>query len=83
MTADLDFLDKLLKSGGDSGYVTDAQRFNRESAQRGPLRYWDNEMRCTSKRCGSSTHYKFRGMPLCTVHALRMMNEELTSRENE
>ena len=83
MTADLDFLDKLLKSGGDtSGYVTDAQRFNKESTQKGPLRYWDKEMRCTSRRCGSPTHYKFRGMPLCTVHALRMMNEELTN-ENE
>ena len=74
----IDFLDKLLKSGGDTGYVTDAQRFNRESTQKGPLRYFDQTLRCTSRRCGSPTHYKFRGMPLCTVHALRMMNEELT-----
>jgi len=82
MTADLDFLDKLLKSGGDTTtYVTDAQRFNRESTQKGPLRYFDQTLRCTSRRCGSPTHYKFRGMPLCTVHALRMMNEELTNED--
>ena len=78
MTADLDFLSKLLESGGDTTYTTDEQRFNKESNQKGPLRYWDTTMRCTSRRCGSPTHYKFRGMPLCTVHALRMMNEELT-----
>jgi hypothetical protein len=79
----IDFLEKLLNSGGDStgGYVTDAQRFNKESNQRGPLRYFDQTMRCTSRRCGSATHYKFRGMPLCTVHAMKRMNEELTDED--
>jgi len=75
---DLDFIGKLLESGSPSAYVTDAQRFDKESNQKGPLRYFDATLRCTSKRCGSPTHYKFRNMPLCTVHALRMMNEELT-----
>lgn len=77
----IDFLAKLLQSGGDTTYVSDAQKFA-QVEQRGPLRYWDNTMTCTSRRCGSPTHYKFRGMPTCTVHALRMMNEELYEYEN-
>jgi hypothetical protein len=83
MTAkpDLDFLSGLLSSG--SSPDTDAKKFNYESTQRGPLRYYDNgNMRCLSRRCGSPTHYKFRGVPYCTVHCLRKMNEELTN-ENE
>jgi hypothetical protein len=84
--SDLDFLSDLLKqpdTSAKTAYVSDAQKYHRESNQKGPLRYWDKEMRCTSIRCGSSTHYKFRGMPLCTVHAMRMMNEELTPNEDE
>ena len=81
--SDLDFIGELLQSGSQYKDTTDAAKFTQHvSTQKGPLRYWDKEMRCTSRRCGSPTHYKFRGMPLCTVHALRMMNEELTN-ENE
>ena len=43
--------------------------------QKGPLKRYDKEMRCTSRRCGSPTYYKVEGMPLCTVHALKMLNE--------
>lgn len=43
--------------------------------QYGPLRWYDKEMRCTSKRCGSSTYCKLNGMPLCHVHALQELNQ--------
>ena len=47
--------------------------------QYGPLRQFDREMRCmggTKKyRCGSSTHFKVRGIPKCTIHALRELND--------
>ena len=82
MTAkpDLDFLSGLLSSGASPD--TDASKFNYESTQKGPLRYYDNgNMRCLSRRCGSPTHYKLRGVPYCTVHALRKMNEELTDED--
>lgn len=45
--------------------------------QKGPLRIYDTEMRCTSPRCGSPTYYKVQGMPKCHVHALNLLNELL------
>jgi len=80
--SELDFINELLQSGSQYGGKTEANpKF--VSTQKGPLRYYDNgNMRCLSSRCGSPTHYKFRGVPYCTVHALRKMNEELTD-ENE
>lgn len=79
VTDELDFIDGLLQSGSQYKDTTDASKFNHESTQKGPLRYYDNgNMRCLSKRCGAPTHYKFRGVPYCTPHVLRKMNEELT-----
>ena len=80
----LDFIGELLQSGSQYKDTTDAAKFTQHvSTQKGPLRYYDNgNMRCLSSRCGSPTHYKFRGVPYCTVHALRLMNEELTD-END
>ena len=53
-------------------------------AQTGPLRYFDTPMRCVSdatarnaKNCGSSTHYKLKGMPTCVMHCLIEMNRIL------
>ena len=80
---DLDFLSDLLRSGGDSKIANDGHKFTNGNTQTGPLRYYDIGMRCLSKRCGSPTHYKFRGVPYCSVHALRKMNEELTQYEND
>ena len=50
------------------------------SEQRGPLRRFDREMRCTSRRCGSSTFFKVRGMPLCMMHSLLELNRMLIKR---
>jgi hypothetical protein len=43
--------------------------------QTGPLRYYDREMRCASRGCGSPTYTKVEHVPLCMTHALRKLNE--------
>jgi hypothetical protein len=43
--------------------------------QNGPLRWFDREMRCASRGCGSSTYCKVESVPYCTTHALRKLNE--------
>ena len=43
--------------------------------QRGPLRWYDHEMRCTKKRCASPTYAKVDGIPRCMMHALQDLNE--------
>lgn len=48
-----------------------------EPNQMGPLRWFDKEMRCTERRCGSPTYCKVVGIPLCTMHALTRLNEML------
>ena len=45
--------------------------------QVGPLRRFDQEMRCASRRCGSSTFVKVQGVPYCMTHALDKLNEML------
>ena len=46
--------------------------------QYGPLRWYDKEMRCASRGCGSPTHCKVEGIPYCTMHSLRKLNDMLT-----
>ena len=80
--SDLDFIGELLQSGSQYRDATDAKFTQHVSTQTGPLRYYDNgNMRCLSKRCGAPTHYKFRGVPYCTPHVLKKMNEELTDED--
>jgi len=45
--------------------------------QYGPLRWFDTEMRCVSRGCSSPTYCKLEGVPYCTMHALKLMNELL------
>lgn len=45
--------------------------------QFGPLRWYDKEMRCACRGCGSPTYCKLKGIPRCLMHALREMNEML------
>ena|ERR1700687_3937544 len=42
--------------------------------QIGPLRYHDDEDRCTSRGCGSPTHYSLMGARKCEAHCLKEMN---------
>jgi len=46
----------------------------------GPLRWFDRELRCTSRRCNSPTYCKIKGMPLCSMHALVMLNDMLVEK---
>lgn len=54
--------------------------------QSGPLRWYDKEMRCLHNKeidgrrimCHSPTYAKLDGIPHCTIHALKVMNERLT-----
>lgn len=43
--------------------------------QNGPLRWFDKEMRCASRGCGSSTYAKVESVPYCMKHALHKLNE--------
>jgi len=43
--------------------------------QNGPLRWYDREMRCCKKGCGSSTYCKIEHKPFCMKHALDELNK--------
>lgn len=43
--------------------------------QFGPLRWYDVEMRCAARRCNSPTYCKVDGIPNCTMHALKRLND--------
>jgi hypothetical protein len=45
--------------------------------QDGPLRFFDKEMRCSNRGCSSPTYLKIQGVPRCSMHALRELNEML------
>ena len=45
--------------------------------QEGPLRFFDKEMRCSSRGCSSATYAKVQGVPRCSIHALHELNEML------
>lgn len=49
--------------------------------QYGPLRRFENEMRCASRGCGSPTYLQLNGIPRCSVHAMKLMNEMLMTEE--
>jgi hypothetical protein len=51
--------------------------------QFGPLRWFDSEMRCACRGCSSPTMLKLNGVARCSVHAMKMMNEMLTSDEEK
>lgn len=48
--------------------------------QVGPLRRYDNEMRCASRGCNSPTYYKLQGIQYCSVHVIRIMNDMLVAK---
>lgn len=78
---DLDFIQSLLDTPQES--AEDIEKVINElypvQPQTGPLRYYDTEMRCLSRRCGSPTHYKLNNVPKCETHCLKEMNEMLTN----
>jgi hypothetical protein len=55
--------------------LTPKQQEVRRNERRGPLRWYDNTLRCASKGCGSPTNCKVEGIPYCMMHALRSLNE--------
>lgn len=69
---ELDFLQELLDQPTES---TNAKYPVPE--QHGPFRFYDSEFRCASRGCGSPTRYKLQGIPYCSVHVMRKMNDML------
>lgn len=49
--------------------------------QRGPLRWYDKEMRCALRGCTSPTYCRINGIPRCMIHALHDLNELLLAFE--
>lgn len=45
--------------------------------QVGPIRFFDVEMRCSSRGCSSPTYIRLKGMPRCMMHTIRLANELL------
>jgi hypothetical protein len=45
--------------------------------QYGPVRWYDKEMRCSNRGCGSPTYIRIQGVPRCMIHAVKEMNEML------
>lgn len=71
---DLDFLEKILSEASQD---TNSQSKYPVPEQYGPFRFYDTETRCASRGCGSPTRYKLQGIPYCSVHVIRKMNEML------
>jgi hypothetical protein len=73
---ELDFLQELLDEPSE-----DATELLRQlyavPPQEGPFKFYDKEMRCLSRRCGSPTYYKLQGVPYCSKHIILKMNEML------
>lgn len=65
---DLDTINEILKPQP----IQTEEHANR---QKGPLRFYDTEMRCTSRRCGSPTYIKVSGVAKCKTHALHDLND--------
>jgi hypothetical protein len=47
--------------------------------QKGPIKYHDRHERCMSRRCGSPTHWSFRGVRYCYTHMVERVNEEFNN----
>jgi hypothetical protein len=60
---------------GDPEYLAKYPRIK----QQGPVRWRDREMRCVSKGCGTSTYVEVDRIPLCTIHAIRELNDMVHS----
>jgi hypothetical protein len=42
--------------------------------QKGPVRWFDREMRCANRGCSSPTYLKVEYVPRCMMHALQELN---------
>lgn len=71
---DLDFLEELLSEEKEPTIMTGKYPI---PEQRGPLRQFDSYHKCASRGCGSPTFYKVQGVPRCSIHALRQLNDML------
>jgi hypothetical protein len=49
--------------------------------QFGPLRHFDQEMRCVSRGCRSPTYHKVKGIPYCMIHAMQELNSMVVKLE--
>lgn len=70
----LEEVQALIASNTTNGRVPRTKQF-------GPLRTYDQEMRCASRGCGSPTHFQLNGIPYCWPHVVWRMNEMLTPQE--
>jgi hypothetical protein len=48
--------------------------------QIGPVKLTDTERRCVSRGCSSPTYYKLQGIPYCSTHLIRLVNEMLIAK---
>jgi len=45
--------------------------------QFGPVRWFDKEMRCATRRCNSPTYIRLNRIPTCMMHAIKELNQML------
>lgn len=43
--------------------------------QVGPIKRYDETMRCASRGCSAPTYLRLRGVPRCVPHIIRLANE--------
>ena len=76
-TLDAATINALLERGSDTDHTYLRKKYE-VPEQNGPLRYFEPPWkRCACRGCGSPTPYRINGIPRCTVHALRELNQML------
>lgn len=75
---DLDFLEGLLNeptpADDDDAFLV---KLYKVPEQKGPVRFYDNTLRCASRGCASPTHFKVQGVPYCMIHVVWKLNDML------
>jgi|ERR1043166_2083261 hypothetical protein len=62
---------EIVKSGGP------------HTIQFGPLKYYEEITKCTSKGCGSSSMLRINGIPFCGTHSLDVLNKMVIDSDPE
>lgn len=79
---DLDFLEGLLNepTSVDDDDETFLVKLYKVPEQKGPVRFYDDTLRCASRGCSSPTHFKVQGVAYCMTHVVWKLNDMLLER---
>ena len=73
---ELDFLQDLLDTPEQLDDDAFLVKLYKVPEQKGPVRFFDETLRCASRGCSSPTHFKLQGVAYCTIHLIWKMNDK-------